>query len=159
MRKGIAEIQEAISAALNGLDGVFSSVQWGGRAYKLPGPNGNRKRPKLLAHVCLSEAGDSVSVDFKLEKARAREVVEVHDWIQPHPFRTLAPNGWVSATVRTRSQCKVISKLLAESRRLYPEVEIRSRGPAARKEVSEAARRIELVMGEKRAQGWRVVDV
>ena len=39
-----------VAKVLNALPGVFSTPQWGGRAYKLP-RGGNSGKPKLLAHV------------------------------------------------------------------------------------------------------------
>src|SRR5688572_30491941 len=82
--RSITQIQEQIASALGKLPGVFSTVQWGGRAYKLPSPNGNRKKPKLLAHVYMDKSGKALFVDFKLEREHARQVVDECDWIKPH---------------------------------------------------------------------------
>jgi hypothetical protein len=73
MNRKITEIQDLIAAALNALPGVFSTVQWGGRAYKV-GPR-KPKAFKLLAHVYLTRDEDAVCVDFKLPKQRAASVV------------------------------------------------------------------------------------
>lgn len=164
-RSNIADIQASISRTLNALPGVFSTVQWGGRAYKLPGPGGNMKKPRLLAHVWLTKSGDAVGVDFKLEKSRADAVVEQYIWIERHSFRTLAPSGWVTARISAKSQCKVVEQLLRESRSLYPTgdgdrsasnqtaARNRTREPGAA--ISAVARRIDAVLREKKAQGWK----
>jgi len=152
----LSVIQDSIASALNAMPGVFSSVQWGGRAYKLPGPNGSTRKPKLLAHICLTKTGDALSVDFKLDRDRAKKVVAAHDWIEPHHFRTLAPSGWVSATVKTKTQAKTLVKLLTESRALYP---IESTPKHAKSEpVGDIARRIDFVMRQTAAGSQRLTE-
>ena len=159
MSTRIAEIQQSIANALNALPGVFSTVQWGGRAYKLPGPNGNRKKPRLLAHVCLNKPGDAICVDFKLDRERARDVVDQFDWIEPHSFRTLAPSGWISAEVRSMAQCKVIAKLLVECRAQFPVNDPPATATRRGKpEMDTVARRIDQVLRQKRADGWSPAD-
>lgn len=168
-RSNIADIQASISRTLNALPGVFSTVQWGGRAYKLPGPGGNMKKPRLLAHVWLTKSGDAVGVDFKLEKSRADAVVEQYIWIERHSFRTLAPSGWVTARISANSQCKVVEQLLRESRSLYPagdgdrdagshagsQTAARNRKRETGAAISAVDRRIDAVLREKKAQGWK----
>ncbi len=139
-----------IGAVLNGLPGVFSTVQWGGRAYKVPGPSG-RSKARLLAFVSTDDDGPDAFISFKLKPPRARELVDRHDWIEPHSFRTLAPAGWLTARVRTNRQLAIIADLLRESRTLY--------APAAETEPKpsrhdDAARRIDQVMSNLRASGW-----
>src|SRR6185503_9443501 len=120
MNARIKQIQETISAALNKLPDVFSTVQWGGRAYKVQLPGQNKRNFKLLAHVWLSDEEDAVGIAFKLDRKRAPDVVEQFDWIEPHSFRTLAPAGWVTARVTTKTQCAALTRLLTESRAQYP---------------------------------------
>lgn len=160
MSKRIAGIQESIAKALNALPEVFSTVQWGGRAYKLPGPNGNRKKPRLLAHVWLSDDGGHVGLSFKLAKNRAREVVDQFDWIQPHSFRTLAPSGWITAEVSAKPQARTVIVLLEEchagmipSKKVEHSAATSGRGRPAGTS-SEDARRIDTVLRQKRADGW-----
>ncbi len=117
MNKRVQAILRDLSCRLNSLPGVFSTPQWGGRAYKVPGPNGNPKKPKLVAFVAMNKARDAIGVQFKLTRPRAEQVIDDHDWIRPHSFRTLAPAGWVSAKVTGKRQVSVLAKLLAESRR------------------------------------------
>ncbi len=147
----INDIQARVSSILNGLGGVFSTPQWGGRAYKLPGPGGSRSKPKLLAHVTTSREGDAVTASFKLEKARAVEVVERYRWIEPHSFRTLAPAGWVTARVTTRRQVTTLAKLLPESRALYGAAEPE---PGRTGTADPVVGRIDRVMRAARAEGW-----
>src|SRR6185295_20087643 len=101
--------------------------------------------------VWVNKAGDAVGVDFKLERKRAREVVDQFDWIEPHSFRTLAPSGWISAEVRTKAQCKVMAKLLAECRAQFP-IERPGETPARRgkPDMDPVARRIDAVLRQKR---------
>ena len=42
MSTRLARHMGEIGSLLNDLPNVFSTPQWGGRAYKLPGPNGRR---------------------------------------------------------------------------------------------------------------------
>jgi len=143
------------------LPGVFSTPQWGGRAYKLPGP-GSRgmKRPLLLSHVCVTRDGHAVSIDFKLPKKRADAVIRKHDWIERHSFRTLAPSGWVSATVRTKAQVKAITALLCESREQYPIEDAESRAKGSDRANDDSSdpvlRRMDRVLGER--NGWNPGD-
>ena len=150
MNDRISSLLGEIGAAL------FSTAQWGGRAYKLPGPGGNRGKPKLLAFLSVTNAGDAVSVSFKLPPARAAQVVEERRWIAPHSFRTLAPSGWVSATVSNRRRIGPLRRLLEESRSLHPVhpplVTVERRGAAA--STNTVARRIDRVMGKMKAEGW-----
>ena len=156
--RALAQVQDLIASELGKLPDVFSTVQWGGRAYKLPGPRGNRKKPKLLAHVCLDQSGETLCVDFKLERSHARQVIEDFGWIKPHSFRTLAPSGWVSAEVRTKSQCKQLIVLLRASRALHPMPETtpdaEPRNRKRRGEEVAVVQRIGAVVRDKRSSGW-----
>lgn len=156
MNKRVQAILRDLSRQLNSLPGVFSTPQWGGRAYKVPGPNGNPDKPKLVAFVAMNKARDAIGVQFKLPRPRAEQVIDGHDWISPHSFRTLAPAGWVSAKVTGKRQLTVLAKLLAESRALYPTVPKTQVDPKERSTGSDAvSRRIDQVMGEVQAEGWR----
>ena len=155
MNKRIQAILDDLSGRLNALPGVFSTSQWGGRAYKVPGPNGNPNKPKLVAFVALNDARDAIGVQFKLTKKRAGQTIDDHDWIKPHSFRTLAPAGWVSAKVTGKRQLNVLAKLLAESRALYPAVEEPMAAIDDRTTGSDVvSKRIDHVMREMRAEGW-----
>jgi hypothetical protein len=139
-----------LSALLNGLPAVFSTPQWGGRAYKVR--QGDSGKPKLLAFVSPADSGDAVRVSFKLPPAEAARQVERHDWIAPHAFRTLAPSGWLTAELSTRKQLAALRKLLEASHGLHhataaPSAEARPR-PAA-----EAAH-IDRVLREAADAGW-----
>lgn len=156
MNKRIQAILGDLSNRLNSLPGVFSTPQWGGRAYKVPGPNGNPNKPKLVAFVAMNKARDAIGVQFKLTRPRAEQVIDDHDWIRPHSFRTLAPAGWVSAKLTGKRQLTVLAKLLAESRALYPTVQKTQADPKERSAGSDAvSRRIDQVMRELQAEGWR----
>ncbi|MHC4414633.1 MAG: MmcQ/YjbR family DNA-binding protein [Planctomycetota bacterium] len=146
---------DELSAILNAQPGVFSTPQWGGRAYKLPGPGGRKAKPKLLAFVALAPTANAAEVSFKLPPERAQAVLRQHEWISPHPFRTLAPAGWLVARVSTRRRLATLTKLLKESRALYGSAEDAPREPARPVAGSNAiARRIDRVMRELRAEGW-----
>ena len=155
MNARIKDIQETISNALNKLPDVFSTVQWGGRAYKVQLHGPGRRNFKLLAHLWLSDEEDAVGIAFKLDRKRAHDVVERFEWIEPHSFRTLAPAGWVSARIKTKSQCAALIKLLGESRAQYPMNTTGSmRRGKRRAEVDVVSRRIEVVVREKVRAGW-----
>ncbi len=155
MPRRAAGILDELSSSLNALSGVFSTPQWGGRAYKLPGPGGSRNRPKLLAVVHPSKTAGAVEVSFKLEQQRAKAIISQYDWIVPHSFRTLAPSGWVTARVSTKRQLTALTRLLKESHALHPTTAKRTDGPArSRASSTVAARRIDRVMSELQARGW-----
>jgi len=156
MNQPAANLLKEIGRLLGAMEDVFSAAQWGGRAYKLPGPGGNRHRPKLLAFVVATRGGEAISVGFKLERDRAAAVVAQHRWIEPHSFRTLAASGWIEAVVSSKRNLGPLARLLEESRQLYPfpsssspEITVRRGAGGA------AARRIDHVMNEIRAEGWR----
>ncbi len=146
-----------IGKSLNRLPGVFSTAQWGGRAYKLPNEKNDRRKAKLLAFVLLSKDDRAVSVSFKLEPTIAADAVDRYGWVEPHSFRTLAPSGWISATISTKRQLKPLALLLKESRSLYPlekempSTPVPSDGKAGSNPV---ARRIDRVMAEFEREGW-----
>ena len=155
----ISAILHDVGSILNDLPGVFSTPQWGGRAFKLPGPGGNRKKPKLVAHVYLTNDEKAVGIAFKLPKERAAALVEQHDWIEPHSFRTLAPSGWIVAHVTQKRQINMLSKLLIESREQYPKTEeptdeAQSRETATGSSSGPVARHIDRVMREAKLEGW-----
>ena len=172
MNDRISRLLGEVNTILVALPGVFSAAQWGGRAYKLPGPGGGRKRPKLLAFVNPARDGRAVHVSFKLPPPRAAEVIERHAWIEPHSFRTMAPSGWVDAAVSNRRQLRPLARLLQESRSLHPLLE--SAGGEDGSEAAGAsdsgdrepettitraatdlvARRIDRVMKQAKAEGW-----
>jgi len=173
MNGKITEIHKTLAAALNALPGVFSTVQWGGRAYKLPGPGSRgRKKPVLLTHVCLAPERDAVCLGFRLEKGRARAVLRQYAWLKPHSFGTLKKCGWIETEVRTKAQCRVVAGLLRESRTLHPMPTAEDLGKSAtapkaqrsrrRHKVADAATdpaalRIEAVLRRKRDEGWAPV--
>ena len=147
------EVRQDLMAALAALRGVFSTPQWGGRAWKLPGPGGNRKKPKLVAFVAPAGEGGAVAVSFKLARSRAQEVVKRHKWVSPHSFRTLAPSGWVTAEVSTKRQATALKKLLAESRALHGDAEAPTEAPRTGG-ADPLARRLDDVMAQARKRGW-----
>ena len=135
----------------------MQSCLGGGRAYKLPGPGGSRRKPKLLAFVTSTKDEKAVSVGFKLPVPRAAEVVERYAWIEPHSFGALGKSGWVAARLSSPRHLKMLSRLLAEARKLHPvqDVEERPTGtPAAATFSSVTAKHIDRVMREVRAEGW-----
>jgi hypothetical protein len=132
------EFLDRIATTLGGLPGVFSTPQWGGRAYKVA----IGSKPKLLAHVMPAKDGAGVTVEFKLPKDRARDAIEQYAWLNPHGFRTLAPAGWVEAKVSRKRQLGPLRKLLEESRSLLPAHEPEpepepSRGPRGHDAVAD----------------------
>ena len=139
-----------LAAVLNGLPGVFSTPQWGGRAYKVPRRGAGK--PKLLAHVTPADGADGVTVSFKLPPPEAATQVERHDWIAPHSFRTLAPSGWLTAHVRTKRQLATLGKLLRESHALHGVVTADDPGP--KHEGGSESARIDRVLGEAKDEGW-----
>ncbi len=80
------------------------------------GPLGkSRAKGKIVAFMAFDEAGTAVQVSFKIPPTDARSACERYDWIEPHSFRTLAPSGWVTATVATRRQVGTLTRFLKQS--------------------------------------------
>lgn len=155
MSKKITEIQGIVSRALNELPQVFSTVQWGGRAYKV----GSARKFKLLAHTWISRQGDALHIDLKLQKKRAADVVKRFAWINRHSFRTLGSSGWITCEIRTKTQAKAVIPLLSESHAMYPinseEKQMRSRERDS--EVEIVVRTMDAVLSRKKAEGWRPI--
>ena len=141
-----------LSETLNGLPDVFSTPQWGGRAYKLPGAGGRQDRPKLLAHVGCDEDG-AVTISFKLPPERAKTLIRDNVWIEPHSFRTLAPSGWLTARLTTKRQLATLRRLIRESRELYGSAN-HDIPPSRRRGSDPAAARIDQLMKDLRQEGY-----
>ena len=150
MNKRVQAILRDLSRRPDSLPGVFSTPQRGGRAYQVPEPNGNPKKPKLVAFVAMNKARDAIGVQFKLTRPRAEQVIYDHDWISPHSFRTLAPAGWVRAKVTGKRQLTVLTKLLTESRALYPTVQETQAAPRGHGRASAGVLRRGAGAGERR---------
>jgi hypothetical protein len=155
------QILDTLAAVLNGMDGVFSTPQWGGRAYKVapPGAASTRGRSdpkgKIVAFMALDGVGKSVQVSFKIPPADAQDACERFKWIQPHSFGTLAPSGWVTATVGSKRQVGTLTRLLEQSYALHG---VRAAGPSDTAGSSRAtdadAGHIDRVMDKVRDDGW-----
>jgi len=156
MNERMGKLLEGLNGRLEELPGVFSTPQWGGRAYKV----GDPKKPKLVAHVVVAEGGQGISVGFKLPKERAEDVVERHDWIERSSFGSLGRSGWVSARLTRKRDLSVLEKLLAESRSLHPVAMAEPSSTPPRRpggnsgSASAVARRIDKVMSRERPDGW-----
>ncbi len=155
------QILDTLAAVLNGMDGVFSTPQWGGRAYKVARPDaaGPRGRSdpkgKIVAFMALDGAGRSVQVSFKIPPADAQEACEKFDWIQPHSFRTLAPSGWLTATVATKRDVGILTRFLKQSHAMHG---VRAATPPApsgsSRPADDDAGHIDRVMDKVRDDGW-----
>ncbi|MHC5114235.1 MAG: MmcQ/YjbR family DNA-binding protein [Planctomycetota bacterium] len=154
MNERIGRLLDGLNGGLEGLPGVYSTAQWGGRAYKV----GDPKKPKLVAHVVVADSGTAISVGFKLPKERAEDVVDRYEWIEPSSFGSLGRSGWVSARLTRQRDLCVLEKLLAESRSLHPvsrvEPEAAPKPPRRHGSGSGVARRIDQVMTHDRPDGW-----
>jgi hypothetical protein len=150
---------KAIGSDLADLPDVYSTAQWGGRAWKVPGPGGSKAKPKLLAHVTPTRDERAISVTFKLPRDRAAAAADAHAWIEPSSFGKLGRSGWLAATLTTKRQWKTLRPLLAESREQYPRTEPARAEPARRGRVgSDDARRVDRVMKELGESGWSPGD-
>lgn len=157
----VNELLGDIASILNGLPEVFSTPQWGGRAYKLPGPDGSLRKPKLLAFVSLTKEKDAVSVVFKLPLELSARSIERFDWIGPFEFGNWKKSGWIAARLKDRRRLRTLSRLLKESRSLFP---IREKPPTSRKRAASSSssnpvlRRIDRVMAEAKEEGWEPAE-
>jgi hypothetical protein len=113
-------ILAAIDRAITPLPGVFSTPQWGGRAYKVPGPGNSKKRPKLLAFIEQPRDRKAVIVSFKLPKPRAAAAIRQHAWIKRNSFGSLGRSGWVEAHITAARHITTLAPLIRESRTLLP---------------------------------------
>lgn len=155
MGKRTQALLETLGGFLSGLPAVFSTPQWGGRAYKVD----RQGKSKLLAFVALTDDRDAVTVSFKLDRKDADAARDRYDWIEPHSFRTLAPSGWLTATVRTKRNASTLMRLLTDSHTLHNGLAAEATEPEPRRSAGDAtARRIDRVMGELGTEGWSPPD-
>ena len=156
-RRSPERLLEALHEIISALPDVFSAVQWGGRAYKLPRPDGTTKKPRLLAFVTLKEKDASIHVGFKLPKDRAADAVDQYAWLNPSTFGTHGQSGWVDADITQKRQLAPLGKLLSECRATFtvnPPDEPEWKSPGTGKVSNAEARRIDRVMGALKADGW-----
>lgn len=151
MGTDVQAIQDELAAILNTLAGVFSTPQWGGRAYKVPRPSAAGKA-RMLAFVAINGEADAVQVSFKIPLPDAETAVEQHDWIAPHSFRTLAPAGWLTATVSTKRHVRTLGALLGRSHAMHGVDAGQPRTPAPA--ANSGTGHIDRVMREVRSEGW-----
>lgn len=158
--RAMAQLLGEIGSFLGDLEGVFSTPQWGGRAYKLPGPGGSLKKPKLVAFIVPVKDRDAVQVAFKLTRDRAAAMIEKYAWVEMHSFSSLGGAGWVSATISSRRQLGPVKRLLSECRALYPvHKEAAPEKPAkAAKGTNPVTRHIDKVMTNAITEGWRPTE-
>ena len=162
------ELRDAIAKLALALPGVFESEQWSGWAFKVPDPQRGVAKPKLLTYV-LDGKNHGWHARFKLpgtaEAGRAAEVVARLAWVEPDPWKTLGPAGWVVARPRTDAQLRILAGLLAESRALLPDpdpvppsVEEDTVGEPAAMLPRQLPARIDWVMQSARDGGWAFAD-
>jgi hypothetical protein len=153
------QILDTLAAFLNGLDGVFSTPQWGGRAYKVAKPGaagrrgGSEPKGKIVAFLALDGDGKAVQVSFKIPPADAQDACERYDWIGPHSFRTLAPSGWLTATVGSKRQVGILARFLEQSHAMHG-VRAVGRADVAGPSRAADASQIDRVMDKVRDDGW-----
>jgi len=152
------QILDTLAAVLNDLDGVFSTPQWGGRAYKVASRTGpldrSQAKGKIVAFLALDGAGKAVQVSFKIPPTDARAACDRYDWIQPHSFRTLAPSGWLTATVGTKRQVGTLTRFLKKSHAMHGGRAFTTSDAAGSSRAADDAGRIDRVMDEVRDDGW-----
>ena len=156
----VNELLGSIGKVLNGLPDVFSTAQWGGRAYKLPGANGSLKKPRLVAYVAVTKDESAVAVVFKLPKEASAEATRRFEWIGPFKFGSWEKSGWVEARVSDGRQVRTLARLLRECRAMFPAMETSSldelRGrTSAGAPSNPVVKRIDRVMAEAKAGGWK----
>ena len=153
----INDLMGEIASILNALPEVFSTPQWGGRAYKLPGANGSLKKPKLLAFVSLTKEQDAINVVFKLPKTQSEEAVDRYAWVGPFEFGKWHKSGWISARMTQKRQLKPLARLLDECRALFPMAKTepdRPKRDSFKGGSHPIVRRLDRVMAEARDDGW-----
>ncbi len=154
MAKRIFELMGEVGSILNALPGVFSTVQWGGRAYKLPGRNGSTKKPRLLAFVTMTKEEDAINVVFKLPGERSTHAKERFAWVGPFEFGKWEKSGWISARITQKRQLSPLKKMLAECHAMFPVPEIVSESASPTSSSNPVVSRLNRVMAEARADGW-----
>ncbi len=161
MTTRFARLMGEIGSLLNDLPDVFSTPQWGGRAYKLPGLNGSLKKPKLLAFVVMTRDKEAVSVVFKLPKSLSDEIMQRFDWIEAFSFGNWKNAGWIDARLTDGRQLRTLKRLLKECRGLFPDQKNQPEtqtGVASPASSDSVARRIDRVVKKAIADGWSLPD-
>ena len=105
--------------------------------------------------MALDGADKAVQVSFKIPPTDAQTACERYDWIEPHSFRTLAPSGWLTATVTTKRQVGTLGGFLKQSHAMHG---VRAATPSDPADSSRAADddagHIDRVMDKVRDDGW-----
>ena len=106
-------ILEKMEAFLFKLPHVFATVQWGGKAYKLPNTKGDKTKPKLFIFSTLGsdDSGPFLHAEFKLPRQHADHAVKKYDWLAFSTFGNWAKSGWCSAKIRQPAQLKPLLTL------------------------------------------------
>ncbi|QQE10164.1 hypothetical protein JD969_11660 [Planctomycetota bacterium] len=115
MPTNTGQLLEHMESYLFSLEHVFATIQWGGKAYKLPDAKGKKSKPKLFIFSTLDkdDQGEYLHAEFKLPLEQANNAVEKYDWLGFSTFGTWAKNGWCSARVRNKRQLNALHKLFA----------------------------------------------
>ncbi|QDU35417.1 hypothetical protein KS4_34980 [Poriferisphaera corsica] len=107
------QLLEKMETFLFSLPHVFATIQWGGKAYKLPDTKGNKSKPKLFIFSTLGsdDDGSYLHAEFKLPLQQANDAVEKYDWLNFSTFGNWAKNGWCSAKIRKTAHLKPLLAL------------------------------------------------
>ncbi|MEM6459481.1 MAG: MmcQ/YjbR family DNA-binding protein [Planctomycetota bacterium] len=163
MDKRDPKLRQAMADIALKLPGVFEEIKWGGWVYKVFGRGGTKKTSsksggaKMLCYV-VDGKNHGWHGQFKLPPERAEAVIEQLKWVERHPWKTLGPSGWVVARPRDARQLKTFAELLAESRALLPTYDAAAPAvetPPPGRTGDPVARKIDRVMREAVAEGWR----
>lgn len=149
---------EKLDAKLRKIADVDYADQWGGRAYKLPGKDGSRKKPRLLAYVEHAKSGKHLSLEFKLPPEVGAAVISKHKWIDVHPWPNMGGSGWVQAKLTKATQIDCVASLVIEARKQFGEVKRPPKVPdePASTVTTPLGRRIEEATRAAKADGkWR----
>ncbi len=150
---------DKLDAKLRRIADVDYADQWGGRAYKLPGKDGSRRKPRLLAYVEQAKSGKHLSLEFKLPPEVGARAMRRHKWIGEHPWPSLGGAGWVQAKLTKAAQVAPAAALVVEARKQFGEVKaqpVEAPDDANAKAGSSIARRIAEATRTAKAEGkWR----
>ena len=109
-----AELDEFLAT----FDHVFSTVQWGGKLYKIPDPKRGRKKPKMFVFIKIpndhnnSQAGKHLAAFFKLPDKPAQDAVKKYDWLTFSTFGDWGKKGWLDAQINNKRSLGVLKRLL-----------------------------------------------
>ncbi|WP_432798265.1 hypothetical protein [Poriferisphaera sp. WC338] len=136
-KANVGELAAELDEYLLGFEHVFSTVQWGGKLYKVPDKKLGRKKPKMFVFVnivTVEEKGKQVeklTTFFKMPQVEGDAAVKKYGWIRYSTFGQSGQKGWLDAMIENRRSLGVLKKLVIHTYDALPKPETDSAASSA----------------------------